>query len=256
MRLAGVASTLLGLSILLLAPAAAGAKCDPTVDPDKSDIANARAAVAANCDCALTPSHGAYVSCASQQIDATLVNRSCRGHVKRCASSSNCGKPLYAPCCRVKNGQSKCSLMRATRCDQKGGTRDSCTSCCDACPAPGSGSSCPTTTSSVTTTTSSVTGGIKCCLRTVTCGPFSNCQIMTGQECGAAGGFPQGPGDCSAPGACAGATTTTPPSACCLPGQCVMTGACECGQAGGVFKFFQFCGAPQDPCATTTTTIP
>ena len=28
------------------------AKCDPTTDPDKTDIANARAAVVANCYCA------------------------------------------------------------------------------------------------------------------------------------------------------------------------------------------------------------
>jgi hypothetical protein len=37
---------------LLVAMASPGlAKCDPASDPDKSDIANARAAVAANCDC-------------------------------------------------------------------------------------------------------------------------------------------------------------------------------------------------------------
>jgi hypothetical protein len=44
------------------------AACDPTTDPDKTDIANARAAVAANCSCAGATSHGAYVSCAAQQV--------------------------------------------------------------------------------------------------------------------------------------------------------------------------------------------
>src|SRR5512147_2349233 len=36
----------------------AQATCDPSTDPDRTDIANARAAIAANCDCAGAPSHG------------------------------------------------------------------------------------------------------------------------------------------------------------------------------------------------------
>ena len=39
-----LASTLIWLSILVALPAPAHARCDPTTEPDKSDIANARAA--------------------------------------------------------------------------------------------------------------------------------------------------------------------------------------------------------------------
>ena len=39
-------------SFLLLAGVQPGlAKCDPTTEPDRSDVANGRAAVAAACDC-------------------------------------------------------------------------------------------------------------------------------------------------------------------------------------------------------------
>ena len=45
--------TALGAVLALLLPAAlAHAQCNPTTDPDKTDIANARAAIEANCDCA------------------------------------------------------------------------------------------------------------------------------------------------------------------------------------------------------------
>src|SRR5216683_1916996 len=72
----------LALFFSLLAIARVGvATCDPSTDPDKSDIANARSAVAANCDCAGALTHGAYVSCAVQQANLVLVNPSCKGAV-------------------------------------------------------------------------------------------------------------------------------------------------------------------------------
>jgi hypothetical protein len=254
MWLARIASALLGLSLLVASAGPAIARCDPATDPDKSDIANARAAVAANCDCAGAASHGAYVSCAAQQVDATLVNRSCRGYVKKCAGHSTCGKkPGFVTCCRTKNGKTTCSIARdAASCTAKGGTAGACSSCCDACPAPGSGASCPATTSTVSVTTTTSAGGTQCCLRTVTCGPFDTCQVMTPSECVANGGFNVGAGDCSSPSACANATTTTPPFACCYgDNQCVNTGFCECGVLNGQIKFFQVC--EQNPCVTTTT---
>ena len=52
---------------LLLGASPSYAKCDPTAEPDKSDIATARAAVAANCDCAGATNHGQYVKCAGVQ---------------------------------------------------------------------------------------------------------------------------------------------------------------------------------------------
>src|SRR3989475_4094706 len=87
---------------LLISTGPGQAACDPSTDPDQSDIANARAAVAANCDCAGATTHGAYVSCAAQQANAVLVNKSCRQSVTKCASRSTCGKPGFVTCCRTR----------------------------------------------------------------------------------------------------------------------------------------------------------
>jgi len=140
----------------------AHAKCDPTTDPDESDIANARAAVAANCDCTGAQSHGAYVSCAAHQANATLVNKSCGGAVKKCAARSTCGKPNSVTCCRTgADGVAKCKVKKdAAHCTApRGGTAcvGAFTSCCDACAASG----CATTTTT-TTTTSTTLGTCTC----------------------------------------------------------------------------------------------
>ena len=67
----------------------------------------------------------------------------CKGAVKKCAAKSTCGKPGFVTCCVTKNNVSKCKLKRDTAaCTAKGGVTSGCTSCCDACPAPGSGPSC------------------------------------------------------------------------------------------------------------------
>jgi hypothetical protein len=56
------------------------AKCDPTTDPDKTDITNARAAIAANCPCTgAAVAHGTYVSCAAQQANTVLVSHDWNG---------------------------------------------------------------------------------------------------------------------------------------------------------------------------------
>jgi hypothetical protein len=234
MRCAGILSACLGLSLVLAARTAI-ARCDPTTDPDKSDIGNARAAVAANCECAGAASHGAYVSCAAQQIDATLVNHRCRGRAKKCAAQSACGKPGKGTCCRTKNGKSKCTVTTGASCTKRGGAFGSCASCCDACPLPGSGPSC---------------ASIQCCLPTGTC--TFDCQLVDLAACNAAGGFPQGPGTCG-PGACDHTTTSTPPFACCLPDdQCIFADRCECDAAGGRYMFFQVCRP--DTCVTTSST--
>jgi hypothetical protein len=129
------------------------AKCDPTTDPDKTDIANARAAILANCDCAGSTNHGDYVKCAVQQANLTLQNQSCKGAVKKCAAHSTCGKPTAVTCCLTTTKGTKCKIKKdAAHCTAKQGTVGSCTSCCDACPAPGSGPSCPTPTTTTTTT--------------------------------------------------------------------------------------------------------
>ena len=146
---------------VLVCPVLGYATCDPTAEPDRSDIANARTAVGANCDCAGATSHGAYVSCAEQQAAAVLTNKSCARFVKKCASRSTCGKPGFVTCCLTTTKGTTCRREKdAAHCTAKQGTVGSCTSCCDACPTPGSGPSCPTTTTS--TTLPACTIGLPC----------------------------------------------------------------------------------------------
>jgi len=131
---------------VLVAASPAHAKCDPTTDPDRSDIANARATVAANCDCSVATKHGAYVSCAAQQANTVLSNKSCAGFVKKCASHSSCGRSGAVTCCLTTPKGTKCKIKKdAAHCTANQGTVGSCTSCCDAC-----GAGClPTTTTTL-----------------------------------------------------------------------------------------------------------
>ena len=135
-----VIGTLVLGSALFSAPRAY-AKCDPT-GADAGDIANAQAAVAANCDCTAAPNHGQYVKCVNDQVNTTLVNKSCKGTITRCAARSTCGKPGFVTCCRTTSkGTTKCSTKSsADHCKApKGGS--ACVgvhaSCCDACTASG-----------------------------------------------------------------------------------------------------------------------
>src|SRR2546428_13989477 len=116
----------------------------PTTGPDKRDIADARGAVAAKCDCAGGTSHGAYVSCAVQQANTVLVNKSCARAVKKCAAHSTCGRhPGAVTCCLTTTAGTKCKIKRdAAHCAAKQGTVGGCPSCCDAPPTPGRGPSC------------------------------------------------------------------------------------------------------------------
>src|SRR5262245_18620369 len=236
-------STLVWLSLLVALPAPAFARCDPTTEPDKSDVANARAAVEDNCSCTGVASRAEYVRCATQQAEAVLVNRGCRGRVKKCASKSTCGKPGSVTCCRTKNGESKCKTMRsAASCEAKGGTVRTCTSCCDACPEPGNGPSCSITTT--TTTTTPPPTGEQCCLQEAACGSYTICRFMPRDECGAAGGLPIGVGTCSGFGGSpcnVVTTTTTPQSACCMGTACTERMACQCGVAGGQYLLLRDC---------------
>jgi hypothetical protein len=131
---------LAGAALVLLS-GAAHAKCDPT-GADAADVAAARLAVATNCDCAGSANHGSYVSCAAKQARDTLVNKSCRGAVVKCAARSTCGKAGFVTCCRTdSHGKTSCSTkasMSACKAP-KGGS--ACVgvqaSCCDACTAGG-----------------------------------------------------------------------------------------------------------------------
>ena len=130
---------------LVLSTPRAYAKCDAS-GADAADIAAARAAVALNCDCAGAANHGQYVKCAGEQARTTLVNKSCRGAVVKCAAKSTCGKPNFVTCCRTNSkGVTKCSTKSSgNSCKpQKGGTAcvGTFSSCCDACTASGCASS-------------------------------------------------------------------------------------------------------------------
>lgn len=152
------------------------AKCDPTVDPDRADIANARAAVAAACDCARVATHDIYLRCAIDVANGALVNKACAGAVKRCESKSTCGKSGFVACCRTrKSGTTSCTRKRsADRCvAPRGGGAcvGSFPSCCDACTSSG----CATSSTTATTTTTSTTT-----ITAPACGTF-------GAPCGSCG---------------------------------------------------------------------
>ena len=239
------------------------ATCDPSIEPDRSDVANARTAVATVCDCEGAAAHRDYVRCAADQAAATLVNKGCTGVVKRCASKSTCGKPGYVACCRTRrSGQTSCALKRtAARCVAPNGG-SACVgavpSCCDACVA--GGCSATTTTTSSTSTTSTLVpppcgpqaggtcGGTctslfdECVADPVTsaCGcVLGPCRAIGGiGSCGGSCTDPRasctlfpGPGGCACVIPCAGsgAPPCDPP---CGPGQgCAFnpsTSACEC----------------------------
>ena len=144
---------ILGLVFVLATSRQALAKCDPTTEPDATDVANARAAVAANCDCAGAANHGDYVSCAAEQANANLQNNSCRGLVKKCAAKSTCGKPGFVTCCVTKNDKTKCKTKSSEEGCVAPPNGTACvghyTSCCDAC---SNGMCTPTTTIAPTTT--------------------------------------------------------------------------------------------------------
>jgi cysteine-rich repeat protein len=128
----------LALTLALLARADALAKCNPSVDPDRTDIAEARAAVEGACHCDTATKHGDYVKCSTAVLKATLANQSCRGAAQRCAAQSTCGRSGYISCCRTDvHGKRKCSIKKNTAACKppKGGTAcaGNFKSCCDAC---------------------------------------------------------------------------------------------------------------------------
>ncbi len=138
----------LALSLLLGATGVGYAKCGDNPG-DAAAVAAARQAVEDECNCAGAPNHGQYVKCAAgvanarAKADPSLLPTSCKGQVKKCAAKSTCGKPGFVTCCVTKNSATKCKLKKSeTACTDKGGLVGACTSCCDACPAPGSGPSC------------------------------------------------------------------------------------------------------------------
>jgi hypothetical protein len=115
--------------------------CDPASEPGRSDIANARAAVASACDCAGASRRGDYVRCAAAQASAALTDKSCLPFVERCESRTTCGRPDAVTCCVNTSSGTRCRTMKdASRCEALGGAVSACASTCDA--VPGNGPSC------------------------------------------------------------------------------------------------------------------
>jgi len=252
MRFAGYAGFCLSL-VLGVAPVAR-ATCDPTTDPDKTDIANARAAIAAYCDCATATSHGAYEKCVAQQV-SLLANKSCASALKRCAARSTCGKPGAVTCCVTKAGQTKCKIKHdAAHCTAPAGAT-ACVgiyaSCCDACGAGGCATTTTTSTSSTTTTTAEtgppcggdIASNPSCngtCSPGMACAyfqPSDACTCVPGATCQQSGYCLAN--DCSnepCPPGYTCAVIQQPFSAICIAGQCGF--GCLC-PPGGVCAVFQ-----------------
>jgi hypothetical protein len=234
--------------VALLTTARVGlATCNPAVEPDRTDVANARAAVAASCNCAGAASRSAYVRCAITTADAALVNKSCIHAVRACAARSTCGKPGSVTCCRTaSSGRTSCSIKRsAARCVAPSGG-SAClspvASCCDACAEVGCTVTTTTTTTSTTTTTD----------------PLAPCGLDSGGSCAGVcswpfdlcvpdpdgGGCECVPGPCQAIGgigSCGG--TCSDPSATCsfYPGGCACFIPCDPGACGGPCPLPQVC---------------
>ncbi|HJQ85706.1 MAG TPA: hypothetical protein VKA21_16585 [Candidatus Binatia bacterium] len=140
-------------AVVFGASQAAFAKCGDNPGDDAAVLA-ARQQVASDCNCATAPNHGAYVKCAANvantraSAEPSLLPKNCKGAVKKCAAKSVCGKPGFVTCCVTKNAVTKCKLKKdATKCTDAGGVvsgtaSTGCSSCCDACPNPGTGPSC------------------------------------------------------------------------------------------------------------------
>jgi len=151
------AVTALGAWLLLASVPAAFANCAAD-DPDGSKTLAARQQVATDCTCdhssPATVNHGQYVHCAAgvaktrsslDASDPSFLPRTCKGAVKKCAAHSTCGRPGAVTCCltNATTSATSCKIKStAQHCLDKQGTPGTCSSCCDACPPPGSGPSC------------------------------------------------------------------------------------------------------------------
>lgn len=105
-----------------------------------SAVSAVRAQVDAECNCAGS-SRSAYIGCVrdvvNAAVDGGMLQRSCRGHILRCARKSTCGYPPgYVTCCQTSSsGATKCSIKRSAADCQAvaGGCAGAYSSCCDSC---------------------------------------------------------------------------------------------------------------------------
>ena len=263
------------------APTTTSAKCGDGAG-DAQAVADARAQVAMDCDCAGAATHGSHVRCsrsvATIRVTQGMLPRACKGAVARCAARSTCGKPGFVTCCRTKpNGKTKCLLKRASASCVPPGGGSACvgsfSSCCDACDAGGCvGVPTTTSTSSTTSTTSPDACGGTAPACNGSCGAGAQCWPEDfpnfGCQCLPVGvtpcigsAYPQCGGTCAGGAACApmhltllgGGSTSlcacVDPASVCVPGlggQSMCPGNCPTGFTCGVNVQFPnecFCGA-------------
>jgi hypothetical protein len=102
----------------------------------------ARAEIAATCDCAGATRHGDYVRCVStvlkRRVKAGELLRECARVIRRCEARSTCGRAGTVTCCRTSRNGTLCSVKRdAASCTAPHGGEahlGNTPSCCDACP--------------------------------------------------------------------------------------------------------------------------
>jgi hypothetical protein len=140
----------------------------PWAFADKVDCEPARCAVqatiAAECPCETSDNHGRYVSCVAQVVRRLAAQGTipinCRGKITKCSARSTCGKPGFVTCriptdeCVIETGQptgtclddptltcvtdldcgARCKVKSSVeRCEARGGTVGTATSCCPGC---------------------------------------------------------------------------------------------------------------------------
>jgi hypothetical protein len=112
----------------------------PEACVDDPAVSAARAAVAAQCDCAAATRHGPYLRCVRQVIAAEVaagrLPAACSAGLARCASRSTCGRAGAVTCYRTDaSGTTRCRITRRPSACRTpaGGTAviGTTTSCCD-----------------------------------------------------------------------------------------------------------------------------
>lgn len=218
-RLAVALVTLLTLAVPVLSHAA----CDPT-GADAGDVAAARAAIDAACDCAAAVNPGTYKRCAKTAARAALANQGCLRVVSRCAAKSTCGRPGAVTCCRTKpNGEVQGAVVRSAELCRAPRGGSACVgtkaSVCDACDASGCTATCGDgrldegeQCDGQPYCTDCTLRGIGCCQGENTCreAPF----FLSSQLTMACSPDPGVRGTCAASGTCE-PVTVTPDTLCC-----------------------------------------
>src|SRR5262249_43733085 len=143
---------------LAVLPSIAEARCGDR-PADATELAVARADVAASCSCSGLPTHGAYVACVrgvvAQHIEANLLSGACGAAVKRCGSNSTCGSPGAVACCTtLPSGKTRCTVKKSAALCRAPRGGSACASqepsCCDACTSGGCATPTPTPTATPT----------------------------------------------------------------------------------------------------------